>query len=1147
MALETEDALDDIRVEFESGWTALVQAKRTLRKGKPLSTAVAQWVDAAQSSPDPGTLRLVIVAGSLSGPMKVLQRVLERHKSDQPGPPTAGEAGALAVLDELLSELTVAQRALVLRCGVICELAVEELEHTGSREAVGYLGSVVSTGLPEDALRAWKELTSAAGRMARIRGGHLLEGWLSELRGTGIELTVAGNTPAAELERLSAALRLYRDRMIREGSSIDLRDLGAQFAPLPIAESDAQVRVGNDLDDPRAEADLVWAFLRRGRVVLTGLPGGGKSTAIRILAAQLCELPGAPLPIRVSLKDVDALGHERSFQDRLLSIAVRDDQPEDRELIRGELERRLSAGGVSLLMDSLDETYDQRASVTRQIDELMSVVSNDVDALLSTRDVAYGFAATLGWPNLALRRPQNAERIIKAILIRAGGAQPVTDARSDADQWVDERMQWVRNALAADSTLQETPLFPVLLALLAAEKDIDTLPKGRARILEAVVRDAVSRHELSRPDTTSLGPLTGRSINTAAMHAFASEASAILGANGRIGMEELVSIIGGEIAAYWDMSLGNAEVTARDAVRFFDVSGIFVITGSQETVAPRVALFAEIGDALRAITQPDKIVDWVNARIDAGQFEPLILAAGINQSAAEAFGTVAGQKQDRSVLHAAVRAYREGAVMNPLALRAISAGLIADMATGTSLGWDSWLRLLELPITADMRETIESAATTHDLERQKLMRAALDLRFRSPKELQHEPESLLAVLTIRNLPQTTVPKKQGTSHLREIFTDRGLHSVQVAAAEVLVGVVPAAHTAVIELVKNGPRSLVRDLQKILVHAGFQADAAKTTEDFPGLKIPDWLRNFDQESERRLLNVLADRPLADLTYQQQTRVDELADLLETLHLNEASSLHMFRKPDEIPAVLELTETLFGFDSLVVSAQAQLTLQRMDTMGNSDPYYALFDGAEVRDTHNWKAVANPDEAVILLGRMMTWGEAHAKFACMALWDSPVADRAAPMLREILPNLASSTRHERLAAHTLSSLVDGPEPKCWIDGEDPVLRAVAAAWCEIGADEHLSDEHLRLLSDPDGHVREAALQRASRLHPRNIQTVLTESGSQTLPGWMCLSCRTKNHPGATGCAKSNCFRAGPDLPRLIEKLLLEIEPDDISRDSR
>lgn len=63
VSLETEDAVDDLRVEFASGWVAQIQAKRVLRKRGVLKKAVRQWVEAAAADLDPEKDRLFIVAG----------------------------------------------------------------------------------------------------------------------------------------------------------------------------------------------------------------------------------------------------------------------------------------------------------------------------------------------------------------------------------------------------------------------------------------------------------------------------------------------------------------------------------------------------------------------------------------------------------------------------------------------------------------------------------------------------------------------------------------------------------------------------------------------------------------------------------------------------------------------------------------------------------------------------------------------------------------------------------------------------------------------------------------------------------------------------------------------------------------------------
>lgn len=284
----------------------------------------------------------------------------------------------------------------------------------------------------------------------------------------------------------------------------------------------------------------------------------------------------------------------------------------------------------------------------------------------------------------------------------------------------------------------------------------------------------------------------------------------------------------------------------------------------------------------------------------------------------------------------------------------------------------------------------------------------------------------------------------------------------------------------------------------------------------------------------MLRFLASRQAAELTYPQQVRVDELADLLETLSMNDASSLSIFQKVDDIPDVINLTESLFGFDSKVIAAQAQLTIDRMEAVGSSDPYYALFDNAQGRQEPNWSNIADVDAAVKLLRKMMKWGKAHAWFVAGALWDVPIAEQAALMLRELLPELASSPEHLRIGAHTLCSNVDGPEQQSWIGSTDPVLRIVAAELFSSSDDGHLTGQHRLLLDDPDGNVRLAAINSAANLCKPDLLAILDTAKDQASPEWMCLSCRTINPPSSQSCTKTGCFRSAPRLLERINDLL-------------
>ena len=157
---------------------------------------------------------------------------------------------------------------------MIWELAVEEPEGAGALLATAHLTALLETRQAQNGLAAWNALIGLAGEAARLRGGYEMAGWLDGLRGKGVLVAAGGATPAAELQRRYEALSRYKCRLRRDGSVIDLLGLGAEVPALPVTEVDAEVQVRNGPDGPGSDADLLWAFLRRGRTILTGLPGG---------------------------------------------------------------------------------------------------------------------------------------------------------------------------------------------------------------------------------------------------------------------------------------------------------------------------------------------------------------------------------------------------------------------------------------------------------------------------------------------------------------------------------------------------------------------------------------------------------------------------------------------------------------------------------------------------------------------------------------------------------------------------------------------------------------------------------------------------------------------------------------------------------
>lgn len=1137
VSLETDDPVDDVRIEFACSAITYVQAKRTLRKGKPFNSAVEQWVRAARRGLEPGRDHLVIVTGELSGPLRVLQGLLRRLKTDLPAALTGQEVAELQHLRTLLESLAEGDQAKVLKCATIHVLEVEEPEDAGAREAALLLKQFVQPG---ELGPAWRALVRIAGVTARLRGGFDMRGWLAQLRDEGIAITASGDTVAAQLEAEQRVVGRYIAEAQRRAASVDLRPLGARVPPIAIADIDAEVEVHEP--DRRSTTPLLWSFLRRGRAILTGLPGAGKSTALVRLAALTPSIDDW-LPIRASLRDIDALDHTLPFRERLLRAALGDVPQDHRPFLIANLSRRLDSGHAVVLLEGLDETYQRRAAVVAEVDAFLASCSEHVSVLLSTRDVAYGHAATLGWPDLRLAPPGSMDKLVSAVLAacREAAVQRGEGAR-EADRMT-AREAWVRRALRANSTLRETPLVPILLALLAGERDIERLPTARANVMRAVVESLLVRRD-AEPRRLSIGELVGDAAVTAAGDVFATEARALVDGNGQQPLGMLQPLIAAEFAEQWHLAPGPAGVAADAAIRFWDEHGIFVVSGAQEIVTPRLPLFSEIGDAMAAVRAAPGLASWVAERAAQGAVESLVLAAGLSSEAAEELAAAAVRSGDHALLHGAARAHFDGAALCPQTLRQIAEALLADIAVGDREGWASLGMLLRLPADATTPEAVDAALGSYSDDHRVIGRASIALHFREPDDLRSDPQVLLDALAASRLTRLARRSRGDRPDWRDVAVDELYSSTIERAADLLVGTVEKAADLVVERLHTVSMRTSDRLRAVLEAAGM-GDRALVATDDAFQKGASLLANLDYDPDDylRFLDVPAGMvPPAHLDLPVRVKLDDLADFVETMLLNDAGSWGRSFRSNQAD-VIELIATLGRFDRSVLAVEAMIVRDRIAVFGGHAPFFSLFDGASKRPLLAWRDVPDREDAVRLLTRMMTWGLGSARLAAAALWASPVADVAVPQLRELLPRLVPSTEHERVAAVTLCSMVDGPEPESWLHDNDPVLRAVAAVWLEpVGSDGSVTLQFKELLYDEDRNVRAEAVRALASANAVDRDQLLEQIAEASEPGWMCLSCRTINLPALTSCVKADCHRV-PSYPAHDARRILDgtFRPDD------
>jgi hypothetical protein len=1157
--LETDEPVDDIRVRFSSGWTADIQAKRSLQNRAALDSAVTQWVQAGIGGVDPGRHRLVLVTGHLSRSARELRDTLDRRRLPHSGTPTRRQRDALDRLDALLAPLTALQRSQVLDAAVIWELRVEEASESGAREAIQYL-RLAGFGSDLVARQAWVHLRSTADMLARRRGGYDLTHWLNDLRGAGLVIepsaadrtdSETGAVPAGRLERRGAACERYLDRLVREANQLDLSPLGARLPPLQLDDIDAGVQVASsspDIQDSRGDRDtrdLLWGLMRRHRVVLTGPPGGGKSTAVRKVAGQLAgrmraEVAGGqvgdtayPFPVPASLRDINARDKQGSFRDRMIDVAVRDEAAADRGEVRAEIEDRLDRGfPVALLLDSLDETYGDRATVVGELRAFLASLPDTAVVLLATRDVAYGEAATLGWADLRVLPPRDVTGMLTAILQQAAKARRVPGQQQD--QWLDERLTWIQRALGHDAGLAETPLVPTLLAVLSIDRDAQQLPSSRALVLRDVVQQLMARHEIRRRGGRSLGRIGGDEVHSAALMAYAVEATAVLDANGVVPLVAVTDAVASVLEVQWALPPASAAVAASKTAEFLDETGVFVIAPAEQTVTARVSLFAEIGDALNVSGNPasSQVSQWLERRVEGGQFEPIVLAAALDERVSNACQAMLRTRpRDLQFVRLMVQAYREGASVAEPALTHLRNVLIDSLRAGTEDAWSDWARIETLGVPDELVDDVIEAAGVHSPEHQLYVRGSIELSREDENPGTISDELLLELLRLENLPRSA-NERDNTPTLTALMISSVLSQTQLDAAEILLRRrTPGAIDAIATRARYTSIASSDGLVDALLKFGHEQAAEQVRDSFNGTSEDSdrapWLQSFDALNRYpRFLEFTAEGPRAHLDTRQRIQLDELADFVETLRLNEPGAQSLYRRDDQfLRDLIALTCNLFGFDRAVIASQAQIVLDRLAADDSFEIFYSLFDNAQARTRSDWSAVLDPAAAVDLVLELFMLTPTQGRFAALCLWESEVAaPLVAPRLRDVIDQLQEHPRHQYWAAVAYATLPTTPGPADWRHDPNPVLRRIAAQTVPVLVNRELGGQFAEFILDPDGYVRETAIQRLEGIDFPGWDDVLSRAATEPRPGWLCQNCAARNSPGATVCVTEKCHASGP-----------------------
>lgn len=1153
LQLETDEALDDIGCSLRGDGTLRIQAKHTLklstRPGSPFADAVAQCRSAVRNGGlDPDRDRLAIVTAAPSGPVERLSDALRRRRSVIPGSPTTAEAAALKKLESLLGDLDDKQRALLLDCLVIvrCEPGESGL-HDAQLAGLLLDGAVVAHGSGPEAFEA---LRSKALDLARLRQGLDVAGLLTTLSEAGLKLSGdADGSAALRLVARQAAATTYRQRLQDDGETIRLLGVGADLPRLVLSDLDAEVKaIEPGLDEERpSERPLSLLVRRRGRLLLTGLPGSGKTTAMRQAAGEQAGAPGAPLPLFIDLKLLARRIDSQPAVDAMVEIACARLPSDERAVLREEILSALARGEVTLYLDALDETRGMKERVVEAIDDLLNDYEDSVEVVVATRDSAAVAGRMLGFNEARLVPPEEVERTVRAILRAFARHRCVEDPKD----WVRPRMQWVERVLSRDPDLSKTPLMPILLAVSSgAHADLAELPTLRAEILKGVVRDVVERWESARAASgvVELGALSGARAAEALFDCFVREGSLLAG--DPLASEMAVrATLGDYFADRWGLGVSDATATGREAIEFWDEAGFFLKT-PEGRIEARARLFGELADALHQVdSDDDTLRSWVARNVsDPERVESLKLAAGLSTTASRMLIEEAVEDGGLQALRTALEAIDEGASSTPELIVGLTASLLEILRRGGKDGIDAAAFLAELSIPTDLQgEAFDafSASLPADHALVAEVRAIFGWKMeRTPAVLER----------LRRILRTESPKALGRSEpsrpnvLTILGVDPRWGDAVSAAADALVAESETEARVAAELMPKTGMNHAQRIKDALHRAGYgelvreqdQKTLEETRKAFD--RGPEWkerLRRWSETETIFLEAIAALAPPAPLGIRERRGLDELVDFYYTLGVPESYAGEADALAHELPEALRLyvesVAALTDFDLPTLAAEAAFALEEFTD--EDDTSSLLYIPGKAREVADWSQVIDPERMRDGLIRLLRTVRFVAHAVAGVLLKAPADLEVADAVRMDLPKPGSWRRHLAvLVVLDALPIQDAlAQARTWSEDPDPFTRSAVAHYAAVLVDTKWKDDELLIhaLGDDDGEVRDEALVRLKEKPLGAALRAAVESGAEEpFPDWTCSRCATHNPGQQHSCGE--CKTVGPELKRHAGELL-------------
>lgn len=572
---------------------------------KQLRSALAQWAQQPLNESD----RVVLAARELRGSLRSLQPALDRLSAD-PGAilSTAEDRDRRALLAALEAAAPGRGEHLLGRVRLLSWAAELDADHQCVLGGALLDGVLVPLGRGATAFRALRSSFQAA---AAQRSRTSSRDWLAAIDAAGIEVIPDGVGVHGVRERARVqALEEYRRVLVAKLDVLDLSMLfeGIREVRVPGLASTFQVTWRPAEAQHDVTTDLLKVARRNDRFIVTGLPGMGKSSAFRQLAAAWAADSEAPFPVLLDLKGIGGSIHSRSDVSLglLLSQAVQLCANIEPAILEMALRDELKRGNIVLLVDGLDETLEKAGVTAAGLADLLPQLPEKCGFILSTRVNALVAAQQTGLPCVELSTPTRLLETLTALL-KALAAHASSD---ELGTWLPEKRSWLERSMKERTDVWDVPLLATLMTHRAAMGGAES--PNAAALLNDVIKDSVDKWEQRRNAAPPGG--NDKELRSEMLISGFAVIGHALNSQAELTAVEAQEMISADLDP-WELSGPVARSIANQVLWFWDnAMGVFVEVN--EKIQARSRQFSELADAYWAIGRntPQRI-EWLEQAI----------------------------------------------------------------------------------------------------------------------------------------------------------------------------------------------------------------------------------------------------------------------------------------------------------------------------------------------------------------------------------------------------------------------------------------------------------------------------------------------------------------------------------------------------